>query len=264
MKQIIENFRQFIKEADNREVPAMDGGDPLYPKITSQIGHLQGFENIIVMVDISGDTVMVTYTDPKGGLPLKQLDQQNDPPMGSITMRKTKNTKGGDGSCVGADKDLEKSKGAWVVSIVDSNMGPLLYDVAMEIACLDLTAPSWAKQFGTSGHVGLTSDRTSVTGGAFDVWQKFYSQRPDIKKVQLDDLENTLTPTDSDNCDSDSAKLHPPYPHPFAVKGPEDEEKLKADSAENLKKSPLMKVYVKDNARTLMSLKAIGRLGIRA
>ena len=66
--------------------------------------------------------------------------------------------------------------------------GPLLYDVAIEVTG------------------GLTPDRTTVSNAARDVWDYYYTARPDVKAIQLDDLTNYLTAEDEDNCEQLSAE----------------------------------------------------------
>ena len=65
--------------------------------------------------------------------------------------------------------------------------GPLLYDLAMELA--------------TERGGGLIADRSSVSGEAQAVWNYYMANRGDVTGIQLDDLDNTLTPEDEDNCD---------------------------------------------------------------
>jgi hypothetical protein len=84
---------------------------------------------------------------------------------------------------------------AFVVSYVESNvngMGPLLYDVGIDIA----------------SHLGggLTADRAMVTRDARSVWDFIDKNRSDIQKKQLDNLDNELTPIELDNCFNDSAE----------------------------------------------------------
>ena len=80
---------------------------------------------------------------------------------------------------------------AWMVggSGAQEGFGPLLYDIAIE----------WATQNGG----GLISDRGSVSDDAQAVWSYYERNRGDVTAHQLDDLENTLTPEDEDNCDQD-------------------------------------------------------------
>ena len=85
--------------------------------------------------------------------------------------------------------------GAWevVLSNATSGWGPMLYDVAME----------WATQNGG----GLVSDRSSVSPAAREVWNYYLSNRGDVQSVQLDDLKNTMTPEEEDNCEQHSATV---------------------------------------------------------
>ena len=81
--------------------------------------------------------------------------------------------------------------GAWMVGGVAAphGWGPLLYDVAIE----------WATQNGG----GLISDRGSVSSEAQRVWNYYMRNRDDVTAHQLDDLRNTLTPEEEDNCNQD-------------------------------------------------------------
>ena len=73
------------------------------------------------------------------------------------------------------------------VSVQESGWGPLLYDLAMELA--------------TSKGSGLTPDRTNVSFQANKVWDYYLSNRSDVEMIQMDDLSNRLTPgTKKDNC----------------------------------------------------------------
>ncbi len=73
------------------------------------------------------------------------------------------------------------------VSTDEKGWGPLLYDLAMEYA--------------TSKGSGLMSDRDSVSYKANKVWDYYLANRSDIEMVQLDDLEDRLTPgVENDNC----------------------------------------------------------------
>jgi len=83
--------------------------------------------------------------------------------------------------------------GALIVvdSGAEKGWGPMLYDVAMEYATLKAN--------------GLTPDRGVVSPDAKNVWDYYLSNRPDVTAHQLDDLQNTLTPQDDDNCGQWSA-----------------------------------------------------------
>ena len=75
-------------------------------------------------------------------------------------------------------------------STAKTGMGPLAYDVAIE----------------AQEGMGLISDRGSVSDDAQAVWYYYLNNRPDVEAVQLDDLDNTLTPEDEDNCDQHIAR----------------------------------------------------------
>ena len=91
--------------------------------------------------------------------------------------------------------DVEKSHktkncgGAFMVfsARADHGWGPLVYDVAMELA--------------TEMGGGLIADRSSVSGEAQAVWNYYMANRGDVTGIQMDDLNNTLTPEEEDNCD---------------------------------------------------------------
>lgn len=108
-------------------------------------------------------------------------DPENDNvlPSGGIDIMPTENPpRRGRGSC----------GGAWKVNAVetDSGWGPMLYDIAMEYATLN------------GG--GLFADRGSVSEPARKVWDYYLDARSDVTAHQLDDLKNTLTPEEEDNC----------------------------------------------------------------
>ena len=75
-------------------------------------------------------------------------------------------------------------------STAKTGLGPLAYDVAIE----------------AQEGMGLISDRASISPDALAVWDYYLNNRPDVEAVQLDDLDNTLTPEDEDNCDQHIAR----------------------------------------------------------
>ena len=111
--------------------------------------------------------------------------------------------------------------------------GPLLYDVAMEIA----------------GENGLMADRESLSTDAFNVWQYYMNSRGDVQKKQLDTEDNELTPDETDNCGAVSARTHDDTFDDYR-----SDEKKQA-----LSDSPVMKVYTK-GPTTIGELEAMGRL----
>ena len=72
-----------------------------------------------------------------------------------------------------------------------NGLGPLLYDLM-----IDLIHPS-----------SLTSDREEVSSDAKSVWDYYDTYRHDIEADQLDDMNNTLTTSEDDNCPQLSAQL---------------------------------------------------------
>ena len=98
----------------------------------------------------------------------------------------------GAGKCGGADSVVQSAT-------AKTGLGPLAYDVAIE----------------ETGGLGMISDRASVSREARAVWDYYMNNRPDVIKQQLDDLHNTLTPEDEDNCDQyvaikDAQGMHMP------------------------------------------------------
>lgn len=85
-------------------------------------------------------------------------------------------------------------EGVWEVadSVAWPGYGPLLYDIAIEIA----------SKYGK----GLTSDRNTVSSNAQKIWDYYLNNRRDIKHSQLDNPENELTVTTADNCIQRRAK----------------------------------------------------------
>ena len=87
-----------------------------------------------------------------------------------------------------AGTDVDPCLGSYQVntSQAEQGWGPMLYDVAMEIASMYSS--------------GLVADRNAVSDEAQRVWQFYQDNRPDVEVAQLDDLYNTLTPDEYDNC----------------------------------------------------------------
>jgi len=120
--------------------------------------------------------------------------------------------------------------GAYEVTMSDvgnhSGLGPLLYDIAMELA----------------GESGLMSDRAIVSPEARRVWTYYLNNRPDVTSAQLDSTPGTLTPYDEeDDCLQLSAR----------------------EDATGWQKSPLSKVYRKRGTPTIDALKSLGIIEIQ-
>ena len=108
--------------------------------------------------------------------------------------------------------------------------GPLLYDVAIEYA--------------TRVANGLISDRDSVSPDARNVWRYYMDNRSDVTAHQLDDLRDTLTPEQEDNCDQRVATYDTTEALPANV---------------DWVKSPLSKRYTAP-PKTIGALSAAGKL----
>ena len=124
----------------------------------------------------------------------------------------------------------EDCNDAWAIKKKEATKGwgPLLYDVAMEYA--------------TEKGAGLAPDRGKVTSDALKVWEFYLSNRKDdVKSHQLDDLNNTLTNPETDNCMQMSAKKH---------------------AGDKWPGSPLSKRYTKDKPDMMTQLKNMGKLKV--
>ncbi len=105
------------------------------------------------------------------------------------------------------------------------NWGPLMYDIALEIA----------------GSHGLAPDRVAVSDEAETVWAYYLKNRHDVKWKQLDDEFGTLTPDNpEDDCSQTAARRRVPD------KLPKDKKWVE---------SPLSKVYYKTGTPLLSQLK---------
>jgi len=129
-----------------------------------------------VFIKIDGDVedvIDIYYADKEG----RAIKFENDSkPFGQISM----------------DEEVPLAEDfpclhAFMIAYSDASKGwgPLLYDVAIEVATL------------RAG--GLVSDRSIVSQDAYNVWDKYNSARGDVEKLQLDDEDGTLTPDDHDD-----------------------------------------------------------------
>jgi len=114
-----------------------------------------------------------------------------EPYMGNVVVKYTENSSGVEGY---VEMKLAKTGclGAYIIfqSEATKGYGPLLYDVAIEVA----------------GNHGVTADRDSVSPDASNVWEYYYKNRSDISKKPLDDIENPKTQTKDDDCSFDSSR----------------------------------------------------------
>lgn len=106
------------------------------------------------------------------------------------------------------------SKGLMVsFSEAEEGYGPLLYDVAMEVATIK------------SG--GMVADRVSVSNDAYKIWDYYMKKRNDVNYSQLDNEFGELTPEiKEDDCLQGSSEDH-------------------QNKSGTWKDSPLSKIYTK-------------------
>jgi len=169
----------------------------------------------------------------KGGWNVKCLSDSpdvRDPLMGQISI----SVPLGMGECLGA-YEVTKSEAGF------DGLGPLLYDIAMELA----------------GPAGLMSDRRMVSPDARRVWDFYLNNRSEVERQQLDDPFGSITATDvTDDCAQDSAydPGSPKVPPWLGAGG----------RGRNLtfKKSSLSKVYRKRGTPTIDRLRALGIIEI--
>lgn len=128
---------------------------------------------------------------------------------------------------VGSDKGCHGAYSIGWSQTKIRGLGPMLYDIAME----------------TAGEKGLMADRGSVSPSARRVWDYYDRSRSDVDPVQLDSLQDTLTPgVEVDNCDVGLAEKD---------RGPD-----------KWTDSPLSKVYRKRGTPTINRLKRLGLITI--
>jgi len=114
-----------------------------------------------------------------------------EPYMGNIVVKYTENSSGVEGY---VEMKLAKkgTLGAYVIfqSEATKGYGPLLYDLAIEIA----------------GNHGVTADRGSVSSDASNVWEYYYKNRNDITKKPLDDEDDPKTTPVEDDANFDASR----------------------------------------------------------
>ena len=184
---------------------------------------------VVVIKQTAAAYFMVYYGDKDNPDEVAaQAKIRGAPYLGKV--RFGKNDNHGIGPCDGAMKiGHSRAQHGW---------GPMLYDVAMEHA--------------TQIANGLIADRDSVSGSARAVWDYYLANRGDVMAHQLDDLKNTLTPKEEDNCHQGVARAKPGV----RGRGWQDE-----DTDQSWVDSPLSKRYTKEPT-TINALKAAGKLVI--
>ena len=172
--------------------------------------------------DLEAEDLYIYINRWNGGFMIELGDEESPAVTGEIAVDKPSPRQARDvGSCGGAMMVSHSS--------ATQGWGPLLYDLAMELA--------------TETAGGLIADRGSVSEEARAVWDYYLANRGDTTGIQLDDLNNTLTPEDEDNCNQQVAIS--------------DEQGNRM--SKNWKDSPLSKRWTKTPA-TLNALRAGDRL----
>ena len=117
----------------------------------------------------------------------------------------------------------------------DDNLGPLLYDIGIELA----------------GKRGLMSDRSSVSAAAQEVWEKYLLMRNDVKRKQLDSHTYNWTDDPEDDCGLYTSSKR--YSSSDSYGGTDEDAYRKWVQGE--KTSPLSKVYYKEGTPVMDRLK---------
>ena len=178
------------------------------------------------------DNVVVAVIDQREHQKFMYMVEKEGPHGTTKWERATPNNAGLHGK-VALTKPDHPCGEAWevIMSGASQGWGPMLYDVAME----------WASQNGG----GLVSDRSHVSSSARAVWDYYLSNRSDVQSVQLDDLRNTITPEEEDNCEQGSATV--------------GRTSTDIPKVIDFQESPLSKRYTKSPA-TMSALETAGKL----
>jgi hypothetical protein len=168
-------------------------------------------------------------------------------PVGSITIFDSSLSKSFNGNC----------SNTYMINFASpttKGWGPLLYDVAIEIAS---TLSS-----------GLLSDRSVVSNDAKNVWMNYYLNRPDVFKAPIDSTKNNaeehgfkqITPSfKGDDCSIKSSMKHIDEELPLNFI---DKKSIKDFESNQEKykwlKSPLSYVYSKNSTTVIDRLKNLG------
>jgi hypothetical protein len=172
---------------------------------------------VYVMVEkISEDEISVDYTNADG---IQLKFNKEGEPYGTVIVD----------TSVQMGEEFPCSN-AMMVAFSDASdgWGPLIYDVAMEVATL------------LAG--GLVADRTNLSPDAYDVWDYYHKKRKDVNGNQLDNEDGELTPDmQADDCLQTTT-------YDYTRK-----------TGDHWTDSPISKVYKKDPT-TLKTLRDSGKL----
>lgn len=197
MKLIMEAWREYLNVEKNK----------IHPKILELIEYVDsiGGDPIHIWVEISGAKALISFGTPEKSIP----------GMGFVSMIRNYDSRFG--NCLNTEQkqpfSIQKTE-----AIIG---GPILYDIAIEIASMRGS--------------GLMPDRYTVTSDARGVWEK-YVIRDDVDKQQLD---------------IDDVKYYNPDSYPqLTPNNPEDDchQKSSIDHLQSSwSESPLSKLYSKQS-----------------
>ena len=152
--------------------------ETVYPKIEELVQRLDGSNSFVEILELSQEHAIIRILSKDhnkrkefGRIEIESGPYWNQPCLGAFTV-------------------------VWV-NADTLGLGPLLYDLAIEIA----------SQQGS----GLVCDRGSVSHDAYDVWEKYISARVpygDVEMKQLDISEDPQTADKFDDCPTDSSREH--------------------------------------------------------
>ena len=183
--------------------------------------------DISVKIDPDPHGVTITYTSSDGGPPSMY---SANPIVGEVMLE-----------VLPPDEPLGPCGGAWMIGSTHATKGwgPMLYDVAMEYA--------------TMNGGGIIADRGAVSPSARNVWDYYMNNRGDVTGIQMDDLKNTLTPEEEDNCNQRVGSLD--------NRAQQDPSKLSPTGTYKVDwiDSPLSKRWTKPPT-TIEALRAAGKL----
>ena len=219
MKLIMESWRRFLRE--HEEVDS---------RILTQIDRLLQWPQLNIRIEKWKDKIIFQYVIMGEDGKSERPHHKTGYPVGAITIRRPESNR--------EDRDYDGlCTGGWIVetSNATKNMGPLLYDVAME----------WASQNGS----GLMADRNMVSRYARAVWDK-YSQRPGVEEIQLD-IDHDV-----------SGKMFKSLPRLTPEYLPDDcDQEVPVELyGDKWSHSPLSRLYRKNTAEVMTELERNGRL----
>jgi len=177
MKLLLENWRKYLNEG-----------------LEDQLKAVKKNPNVLIAIQPYYDGFVIFYTteeilkilgDKAHWAEGREMMKKKNLPAGTLELEKSAKTHRPAGM---GGEPYGNCKGAYHIGSVNAKgWGPLLYDIAME----------WTTMKGS----GLIADRQSQTLEARVVWDYYMKNRlGEINPVQLDDLNNTRTPEEEDNC----------------------------------------------------------------